>query len=72
MTAADCRCGMVKVGGKPTGNRNWNPDCGEHGVMSAWWNDPERVAQREADSIRLRDLQLEAARRRAEGRGPGR
>lgn len=27
---AECRCAMVKVGGKPTGARNWNPDCPVH------------------------------------------
>ncbi len=63
-----CRCARLKVGGTLTNNREWNPDCVEHGVMSAWWNDPDRVARREAESIRLRDLQLEAARRRAEAR----
>lgn len=63
-----CRCYTLKVGGKPTAAREWNPDCPEHGVMSAWWNSDEQVAKREADSIRLRDLQLEAARRRAEFR----
>jgi hypothetical protein len=26
----DCRCAIVKVGGKPTGSRNWNPDCPVH------------------------------------------
>ncbi len=25
-----CTCGEVKVGGRPTGNRNWNPDCPVH------------------------------------------
>jgi hypothetical protein len=25
-----CTCAVVKVGGEPTGNRNWNPDCPVH------------------------------------------
>lgn len=65
---ADCRCARLKVGGRPTESREWNPDCAEHGVMSAWWNDPDHVAAREAESIRLRDLQLRAAEARAEDR----
>jgi hypothetical protein len=25
-----CLCGEVRVGGRPTGSRNWNPDCPQH------------------------------------------
>lgn len=28
--AATCLCAEVKVGGQPTGSRNWNPDCPVH------------------------------------------
>lgn len=28
--AATCLCAEVKVGGRPTGSRNWNPDCPVH------------------------------------------
>lgn len=27
---AECKCPEVKVGGKPTGSYNWNPDCPVH------------------------------------------
>lgn len=26
----DCKCGRIKVGGRPTGSLNWNPDCRKH------------------------------------------
>lgn len=51
-----CRCGRIKVGSRVTENRNWNPDCEEHGTESEWWRSPEQVAQRDADRERLFDL----------------
>ena len=55
-----CTCGVVKVGGKPTSSRNWNPECPEHGLESAWWSSPAQAARREVDSQRLRELQARA------------
>jgi hypothetical protein len=65
-----CRCGELMLDGRPTGSRNWNPDCPEHGTASEWYRSPEQVAKREADSARLRDLYRRAREARA-GRGPG-
>lgn len=55
-----CGCAVVKVGGKPTLSRNWNPGCAEHGTTSMWYTSPEQVTRRAADSERLRDLQRRA------------
>ena len=50
-----CRCAVVKVGGKPTESRNWNPDCPVHP-----WTD---VMQAQADRA------VEWQRRAREARG---
>lgn len=34
-----CVCGRIRVGMKVTENRNWNPDCPEHGIGSEWYVD---------------------------------
>lgn len=34
-----CRCGRIKIGLKTTDNKNWDPDCSEHGVNSDWYAD---------------------------------
>lgn len=67
-----CGCGELKVGGQPTGQFNWNPDCAVHGVTSEWYRSPEQVAKREAQDQRLRDLQAAAreARRAIAPRNP--
>ena len=66
LQAEPCTCGVIKVGGRPTDSRNWNPDCPEHGTESVWWRSPEQVARRGAQSERLRDLNRQA--REARGR----
>lgn len=63
-----CRCGVIKVGGQPTSNRDWNPDCPEHGTASSWHRSPEQTKKRTADSERLRDLQRRAREARATAR----
>jgi hypothetical protein len=62
-----CKCGRIKIGSEATESRNWNPDCPTHGTASSWWNSPEQVEKRAADSARLLDLQRQAreARQRA-------
>jgi hypothetical protein len=60
-----CRCGRIKVGSTVTENRDWNPDCAEHGVKSEWYQSPERTAKRQAESDRLRDLYRRAREARA-------
>lgn len=62
-----CTCGRIKIGMEVTEHRNWNPDCVEHGLDSAWWKSPEQVAKRHIDNERLHNLQERAreARRRA-------
>jgi hypothetical protein len=66
---SSCICGAVKVGGKPTGSRNLNLDCPEHGTKSEWWSSPEQAAQRQQQSERLRDLQARAREARETARG---
>ncbi len=62
-----CLCGRIKIGSTVTENRNWNPDCPEHGTESEWWRSPEQVEKRRQQNERLRDLQRQAreARERA-------
>lgn len=55
-----CRCGVIKVGGKPTHNRDWTPDCPEHGTASTWYQSPEQIKKRATDNEQLRDLQRRA------------
>lgn len=59
-----CSCSVVKVGGRPTSSRNWNPDCVEHGLGSTWYNSDEQKAKRLAADQYLRDLQRRAAEAR--------
>jgi hypothetical protein len=55
-----CTCPYLKVGGRPTESRNWNPDCAEHGLQSEWFQSDEQKRKREAQSIVLRGLQAQA------------
>jgi hypothetical protein len=50
-----------------TEQRNWNPDCPEHGTDSTWWKSSEQRAKRDADNERMRDLHRRA--REARNRG---
>lgn len=52
-----CTCYPLSIEGCPP---NWNPDCAEHGEQSEWFNSPDQIAKREAQSERLRDLQRQA------------
>jgi len=63
-----CTCGRIKVGWEVTQLRNCNPDCEEHGVGTAWYTEPERVAKRQRDNERLIDLQLRAREARRQAR----
>lgn len=67
---SDCTCPEVYLNtpGEAGLPRNWNPKCAEHGLKSEWWRSPEQVARREAQSIRLRELQEQARRARAAAR----
>lgn len=68
-SASTCCCGRIAIGMTVTDQRNWNPDCVEHGVESAWWKSPEQVAKREKRIERTRGLQQQTreVRRRARG-----
>jgi len=55
-----CTCGRIAIGMEVTEQRNWNPDCVEHGEGTDWYNDPERVAKRALYRERLIDLQRQA------------
>jgi hypothetical protein len=56
----NCTCGRIKIGSEVTENRNWNPDCPDHGTSSAWWNSNEQTEKRNQANERLRSLQKQA------------
>jgi hypothetical protein len=60
MSTSDCGCGRICIGREVTEARNWNPDCPEHGVATAWYQSPEEVAYRAEQNASLRKLQLQA------------
>ncbi len=70
-----CTCAEVHViaDGNPTRrevlSRNWNPDCRQHGLTSAWWMSPEQVARRRRESERLLVLRTKARHARRLGIG---
>ncbi len=33
----ECTCGRIVIGTTVTENRNWNPDCPEHGEKTTWF-----------------------------------
>ena len=59
-----CTCGRIVLGSEATGSRNWNPDCPEHGIETAWWRSDVQVAHRRYDGARLRVIQAVARLRR--------
>ncbi len=61
-----CSCGRIKIGFEVTEHRNWNPDCLEHGIGSAWYMSPEQIRKRAEQNERIRDLhrQVKEARKR--------
>lgn len=65
----ECECARVYVGTQLSDNRNWNPDCPQHGIQSAWWKSPEQVMLRRQKADQLADLQAKA--RAAKGGGAG-
>jgi len=62
----NCTCGHIMLGSERTEERNWNPDCPEHGTTSVWWSSPAQVERRRYDSARLRTIQVIARLRRQE------
>jgi hypothetical protein len=52
----DCTCVPVKVGGQPTGSKNWNPDCPVHPWDDALQAQSDRAVewQRKAREARIR------------------
>lgn len=59
-----CTCPEVFAGSHPTGTRNWNPECAEHGAESEWWNSEEQQKKREVEIVRSRELQQRAREQR--------
>jgi hypothetical protein len=57
MRGETCSCSEVRIDGVGQGAFNWNPDCYQHGLDSAWWKSPEQVLKRQNDSQRHRVLQ---------------
>lgn len=65
--ADNCSCGRIAIGLTVTENRNWNPDCVEHGLRSAWYRSDEQVQRRAQQDAKLREMYRAAreARRNA-------
>lgn len=63
-----CICARLRVGLEVTEQRNWNPDCAEHGTESAWYSDPERRAARDSQNVRAVELQRRARELRQQRR----
>jgi len=55
-----CTCGRIAIGMQVTEQRNWNPDCEEHGVDSDWYNSETQRVKRAAARERTIDLQRRA------------
>lgn len=55
-----CTCGHVNVGAVVTGNRNWDPDCPDHGVLSDWYQSPEVQQRLQDQAAKTRILQARA------------
>ena len=51
-----CSCPHLMLGSERLEQKNWNPDCEEHGLDSEWWNSDEEVERRRTDLIRRREL----------------
>lgn len=60
-----CSCHPLSIEDVPP---NWNPDCQDHGLKSAWYCSPEQVERRRIQSERLRDLQRQAREAREKAR----
>ena len=59
-----CRCGEVKVGGRPTGSLNWSPDCPVH----PWDERLQAQADRAVEMQRLARIARRRAAREAKTR----
>jgi hypothetical protein len=67
----ECSCARIKVGSEITEHRNWNPNCVEHGLDSAWWSSDEQVAKRQEQNDRLKVLQQRAKELRRQSQEKG-
>lgn len=61
-----CTCGRIALGMEVTENREWNPECREHGRDSTWWNAPAQRADRA--TRRAASIELQAGAREARAR----
>ncbi len=62
----NCACHRLAVGLTLVADRDWNPDCPEHGTASTWWNSPGQTAERarrREESIALQRKAAELRRR---------
>lgn len=59
-----CACPQIKLGSEVSEERNWHPDCPEHGTESEWYQADAQVAKRELQGTRLRVLGVLAQLRR--------
>lgn len=57
---SECSCPRLALGLRVLEQRNWNPDCCEHGTTSAWWNSTEQRAEREKRRQALTEMQRQA------------
>lgn len=59
-----CTCPHLAIGTEILKQKNWNPDCEEHGVDSAWYNSEKETSIRNARRERTMALQQLASKRR--------
>lgn len=61
-----CGCPNIVLGTEITEQRNWNPECEEHGTDSTWYNSEAETRKRLLQNERLRGM-YDIRRRRASG-----
>lgn len=59
-----CSCPHLVIGTQVLKEKNWNPDCSEHGVKSSWYNSDEQIKLRQAQREKTTALQKLARLRR--------
>lgn len=59
-----CGCPNIVLGTKITEQRNWNPDCEEHGWESEWYKSDMQQQKLKQQRIRTTALQRIARERR--------
>lgn len=65
----ECTCPEVYFGPNPSGSKNWNPDCPEHGEDSVWYRTEgqEHYRKQSERAVEMQRLAREARRKAREG-----